>query len=148
MLLSYASSLAPPGPAAQLVAVVVAIRAARGGVGNLTGADLSALRLGDAREAVDALRCRGWQIGDALFDDDPATPIPITVPDLISVDDHRFPSGRTYARGCLDGPRAPCPPSRSRIGSQWPVSSRRALTGQSLHATASGRCPYLSRVSS
>ncbi|MFJ2875527.1 MULTISPECIES: hypothetical protein [unclassified Streptomyces] len=90
-LLSYACSLALPGPDAQLVAVVVAIRAARGGVGNLTGADLSALRLGDAREAVDALRSLGWQIGDALFDEDPATPVPITVPDLTRTDDHPLP---------------------------------------------------------
>ncbi|MFJ7236050.1 hypothetical protein ACIQWB_02765 [Streptomyces olivaceus] len=88
------SSLALPGPDAQLVAVVVAIRAARGGVGNLTGADLSALRLGDAREAVDALRALGWQIGDALFDGDPATPVPITVPDLTREDDHPLPFGK------------------------------------------------------
>ncbi|WP_244177181.1 hypothetical protein [Streptomyces albus] len=93
-LLSYASALALPGPDAQLVAVVVAIRAARGGVGNLTGADLSALRLSDAREAVDALRSLGWQIGDALFDEDPATPVPITVPDLTRTDDQPLPFGK------------------------------------------------------
>lgn len=93
-LLSYTISLALPGPAAQLVAVMVAIRAARGGVGNLTGADLFALRLGDAREAVDALRGLGWQIGDALFDEDPATPVPITVPDLTRTDDHPLPLGK------------------------------------------------------
>ncbi|MFJ6011476.1 hypothetical protein [Streptomyces sp. NPDC092952] len=93
-LLSYACSLALPGPDAQLVAVVVAIRAARGGVGNLTGADLSALRLGDAREAVHALRCLGWQIGDALFSNDPATPVPITVPDMARTDDHPLPFGK------------------------------------------------------
>lgn len=93
-LLSYASSLALPGPDAQLVAVVVAIRAARGGVGNLTGADLAALRLDDAREAVDALRGLGWQIGDALFGEDPATPVPITVPDLTRTDNHPLPFGK------------------------------------------------------
>ncbi|MGW7521832.1 hypothetical protein ACWGJ2_40330 [Streptomyces sp. NPDC054796] len=93
-LLSYASSLTLPGPDAQLVAVVVAIRAARGGVGNLTGADLSALRLGDAREAIDALRHLGWQISDALFDDDPATPVPITVPNLTQTDDRPLPFGK------------------------------------------------------
>lgn len=93
-LLSYASSLALPGPDAHLVAVVVAIRAARGGVGNLTGADLSALRLGDAREAVDALRCLGWQFADDLFGEDPAAPVPITVPDLARTDDHPLPFGK------------------------------------------------------
>ncbi|CAM5295782.1 hypothetical protein STENM36S_02324 [Streptomyces tendae] len=93
-LLSYVSSLALPGPDAQLVAVVVVIRAARGGVGNLTGADLSALRLADARGAVAALRCLGWQIGDALFGDDPAAPVPITVPDLTRTDGHPLPIGK------------------------------------------------------
>ncbi|MFI8194777.1 hypothetical protein ACIF8T_39815 [Streptomyces sp. NPDC085946] len=67
-LLSYVASLDLPGPEAQLVAVVVAIRAARGGVGNITGMDLSALRLGDARGAVDALRGLGWEVNDALLD--------------------------------------------------------------------------------
>ncbi|CAL9480657.1 hypothetical protein SUDANB176_03041 [Streptomyces sp. enrichment culture] len=93
-LLSYAASLELPGPDAQLVAVVVAIRAARGGVGNLTGTDLSALRLGDARGAVDALRGLGWQMDEALFDGDPATPVPITVPDLARETDHPLPFGK------------------------------------------------------
>lgn len=94
-LLSYVASLGLPGPDAQLVAVVVAIRAARGGVGNLTGTDLSALRLGDARGAVDALRALGWQVDDALFDgEDPATPVPVTVPDLAREADHPLPFGK------------------------------------------------------
>ncbi|MFE9399921.1 hypothetical protein [Streptomyces flavidovirens] len=74
--------------------MVVAIRAARGGVGNLTGADLSALRLGDARGAVDALRGLGWQMDDTLFDGDPATPVPITVPDLTHETDRPLPFGK------------------------------------------------------
>ncbi|MDH2391577.1 hypothetical protein QCN29_22910 [Streptomyces sp. HNM0663] len=93
-LLSYAASLELPGPDAQLVAVVVTIRAARGGVGNLTGTDLSALRLGDARGAVDALRGLGWQIDDAPFDGDPSTPVPITVPDLARETGHPLPFGK------------------------------------------------------
>ncbi|MGW7360426.1 hypothetical protein ACWGI0_28290 [Streptomyces sp. NPDC054802] len=101
-LLSYVASLKLPGPDAQLVAVVVAIRAARGGVGNLTGTDLSALRLGDARGAVDALRGLGWQIDAALFDEDPATPVPITVPDLAREADHPLPFGK-YVRSRVSG---------------------------------------------
>ncbi|MFJ6835399.1 hypothetical protein [Streptomyces sp. NPDC091209] len=94
-LLSYVVSLSLPGPDAQLLAVVVAVRAARSGVGNVTGADLSALRLGDSREAVDALRGLGWQVGDALFDVDPAAPpVPITVPDLACGTDHPLPFGK------------------------------------------------------
>ncbi|MFI5682370.1 hypothetical protein [Streptomyces sp. NPDC051636] len=93
-LLSYVASLDLPGPEAQLVAVVVAIRAARGGVGNLTGMDLSALRLNDARGAIDALRSLGWQVNDALFDGDPAVPVPVTVPDLVRETDHPLPFGK------------------------------------------------------
>ncbi|MFF4484558.1 hypothetical protein ACH4TQ_49250 [Streptomyces sp. NPDC021218] len=93
-LLSYVASLSLPGPDAQLLAVVVAIRAARGGVGNLTGADLSALRLGDPPEAVDALRSLGWKMDDAIFDGDPvAPPVPVTVPDLARETDHPLPFG-------------------------------------------------------
>ena len=94
-LLGYVLALPLPGPDAQLLAVVVAIRAARGGVGNVTGADLSALRLTDAREAVAALRGLGWRIADALLDGDPATPVPVTVPDLERETDHPLPFGKT-----------------------------------------------------
>ncbi|MGW3933996.1 hypothetical protein ACWECC_39035 [Streptomyces microflavus] len=94
-LLSYVVSLGLPGPDAQLVAVVVAIRAARGGIGNLTGTDLSALRLGDAHGAVDALRGLGWQVDDVLFDgDDTAAPVPVMVPDLGQEADHPLPFGK------------------------------------------------------
>ncbi|MCM2392013.1 hypothetical protein [Streptomyces albipurpureus] len=93
-LLSYVASLPLPGPDAHLVAVVVAIRAARGGVGNITGADLSALRLSDARGAVDALRGLGWQVEDVVFDGDPAAPVPVTVPDLAQETDHPLSFGK------------------------------------------------------
>ncbi|MFC8824027.1 hypothetical protein ACFT9I_01540 [Streptomyces sp. NPDC057137] len=82
-------------PDAQIVAVVVAIRAARGGVGNLTGQDLSALRLGHPRGAVDALRGLGWQMDNALFDGDPSTPVPVTVPALTQKSDHPLPFGKS-----------------------------------------------------
>ncbi|MEU4969107.1 hypothetical protein [Streptomyces smyrnaeus] len=94
-LLSYVVSLPLPGPDPQLLAVVVAIRAARGGVGNVTGADLSALRLDDPRRAVEALRGLGWQMEDAIFDSDPAAPaVPVTVPDLARETDHPLPVGK------------------------------------------------------
>ncbi|MGR3935262.1 hypothetical protein [Streptomyces sp. BRA346] len=94
-LLSYVASLPLPGPDPQLLAVVVAIRAARGGVGNVTGTDLSALRLGDPRQAVEALRFLGWQMDDAVFDSDPAAPpVPVTVPELARETDHPLPFGK------------------------------------------------------
>ncbi|MGA4960344.1 hypothetical protein [Streptomyces lavendulocolor] len=94
-LLRYVTSLPLPGPEPQLLAVVVAIRAARGGVGNLTGADLSSLRLSDPRAAVDALRALGWQMDDAIFVSDPgAPPVPVTVPDLGRETGHPLPLGK------------------------------------------------------
>ncbi|MFB7341249.1 hypothetical protein ACFCZ6_14425 [Streptomyces hydrogenans] len=94
-LLSYVSSLALPGPEAQLLAVMVVIRAARGGAGNVTGADLSSLRLSHAHQAVDALRSLGWQIADTVFDADPTVPPTcITVPDLARTGDHPLPMGK------------------------------------------------------
>ncbi|MEU1789106.1 hypothetical protein ABZ553_25205 [Streptomyces sparsogenes] len=94
-LLSYVASLPLPAPDSQLLAVVVAIRAARGGIGNLTGRDLSALRLDDPREAVEALRSLDWQLEDAIFDSDPAAPpVPVTVPDLTRETGHPLPFGK------------------------------------------------------
>ncbi|WP_164540957.1 hypothetical protein [Streptomyces abyssomicinicus] len=95
-LLSYVTSLPLPGPAAQLLAVVAAIRAARGGVGHVTGADLAALRLGDARAAVDALRGVGWQVDEAVFDGDPAAPAgTVVVPELTArTAEHPLPFGK------------------------------------------------------
>ncbi|MFH8387796.1 hypothetical protein ACH4E7_44150 [Kitasatospora sp. NPDC018058] len=82
-MLGYVASLPLPGPDPQLLAVVVAIRAARGGTGNVIGADLSALRLCDATAAVAALRRLGWQIADTIFDNArDAPPTAVTVPDL------------------------------------------------------------------
>ncbi|MFD6802682.1 hypothetical protein [Streptomyces cyaneofuscatus] len=94
-LMSYVASLLLPGPDAQLIATVVAIRAARGGVANLTGQDLSALKLGDPHRAVDALRDLGWQMSDALFGGDPSTPVPVAVPALDQEKDHHpLPFGK------------------------------------------------------
>ncbi|MFE4692120.1 hypothetical protein ACFRH6_18950 [Streptomyces sp. NPDC056749] len=95
-LLSYVASLPLPGPDPQLLAVVVAVRAACGGVGNVTGMDLSALRLHDPCGAVEALRSLGWQIGDGIFESDPAAPpVSVTVPELARETDHPLPFGKS-----------------------------------------------------
>lgn len=101
-LLRHVTSLPLPGADARLLAVVVAIRAARGGVGNLTGVDLSGLRLGDPHGAVDALRGLGWRIDDALLSGDPATPVPVTVPAFADAGEHPLPLG-AHTRSRVSG---------------------------------------------
>ncbi|MEV6792261.1 hypothetical protein AB0M87_09725 [Streptomyces sp. NPDC051320] len=93
-LLTYVASLPPAGADAQLLAVVVAIRAARSGVGNLTGQDLRSLRLTDAEGALTAVADLGWQAQGDLLGGDPATPVAILVPDLTDETDRRLPFGK------------------------------------------------------
>ncbi|MEV0449819.1 hypothetical protein [Streptomyces sp. NPDC050600] len=93
-LLNYVASLLLPGPDAQLLAVVVAIRAAHGGTGNLTGLDLASLRLRDAQAAVSDLRALGWQLPDTVFSSGPTDPpTPVTVPDLAEAAGRPLPFG-------------------------------------------------------
>ncbi|WP_337192468.1 hypothetical protein [Streptomyces sp. YIM 132580] len=140
-LLSYVASLPLPGADPQLLAVVVTIRAARGGTGNLTGADLAALRLHDPREAVEALRGLGWQIGDGIFDSGPdAPPVPVTVPDLARETDHPLPLGK-QVRSRVSGwtTRALSTKSVKKL----PPAARLAALFAAAHSTATllGRFP-------
>lgn len=66
-LLVYVSALPLTTADAQLLATVVAIRAARSGVGNLTGQDVRTLRLADPEGAVTAFASLGWQGHEALL---------------------------------------------------------------------------------
>lgn len=79
---------------AQLLAVVVAIRAARTGVGNLTGTDLRSLRLDDPEQAVSELVAAGWQVPGSLLDGDPDKPSGIVVPEMTPGPDHVLPLGK------------------------------------------------------
>ncbi|MFJ8884610.1 hypothetical protein ACIRJR_14560 [Streptomyces sp. NPDC102402] len=93
-LLAYLGSLPLRGADAQLLAVVVAIRAARGGIGNLTGQDVRSLRLADPEAAVVALAPLGWQGQEALLGGDLVTPVKVTVPDLGGSQEPRLPFGK------------------------------------------------------
>ncbi|MFD7442466.1 hypothetical protein [Streptomyces sp. NPDC059909] len=73
--------------------MTVAIRAARGGVGNITGIDLRSLKPTDPAQAVADLRGLGRQIPDLLLDADPETPVLVTVPALTAESDHPLPFG-------------------------------------------------------
>ncbi|MEU1482839.1 hypothetical protein [Streptomyces sp. NPDC005752] len=93
-LLAYVGSLPLDGADARLLAVVVSIRAARSGIGNLTGQDVRSLRLADAEGAVTAFAALGWQGQDALLGEDLVTPVGVTVPDLGAQADSRLPFGK------------------------------------------------------
>ncbi|MCB5165027.1 hypothetical protein LG634_09325 [Streptomyces bambusae] len=93
-LLSYVAALPLASPDAQLLAVVVAIRSARGGAGNVSGQDLRSLRLTDPGEAVAALDELGWGVPGELVDGPPEIPRPVTVPALVFGPDHPLPFGK------------------------------------------------------
>ncbi len=93
-LLSYVAALPLPSPDSQLLAVIVAIRAARKGVANIMGVDLRSLRLADPGQAVAALRSLGWQVPDLLLDGDSETPVQVAVPALAVETEHPLPVGK------------------------------------------------------
>nr|WP_262346964.1 hypothetical protein [Streptomyces sp. QL37] len=93
-LMAYVGSLPLKGADAQLLAVVICIRAARRGIGNLTGQDLRSLRLADPEGAVNSFAALGWQGQEALLGEDMVTPVAVTVPDLVDRPDPRLPFGK------------------------------------------------------
>ncbi|MEU0298036.1 hypothetical protein ABZ252_00935 [Streptomyces sp. NPDC006175] len=93
-LMAYVGSLPLRGADAQLLAVVVSIRAVRRGIGNLTGQDLRSLRLSDPEGAVTSLAALGWRGQEALLGEDMVTPVAVAVPDLTDRPDTRLPFGK------------------------------------------------------
>lgn len=93
-LLSYVAGLPLTTVDAQLLAVVVGIRAARAGVGNLTGTDLRSLRLDQPEQAVGELGVAGWRVPDSLLNGDPDKPAGIIVPEMTPGPDHVLPLGK------------------------------------------------------
>ncbi|MFD3613466.1 hypothetical protein ACFWXA_36590 [Streptomyces atroolivaceus] len=94
VLLAYVGSLPLEGADARLLAVVVAIRAARGGIGNITGQDVRSLRLADPEGAVTAFAALGWRGQEALLGPDLVTPVAVTVPGLACRPGSPLPFGK------------------------------------------------------
>jgi len=84
-LLHYAGSLPLAGADAQLLATVIAIRAARDEQGNITGQDMRSLRLTDPESALAALTALGWHFAGDLRGGDDEAPVTVTVSGLSSV---------------------------------------------------------------
>ncbi|MFJ7628462.1 hypothetical protein ACIQZN_18410 [Streptomyces sp. NPDC097595] len=81
-LLSYVAGLPLDSADARLLAVVVGIRAARTGAGNLTGTDLRSLRLEDPEGALAELTAAGWEVPGQLIGGEPDVPYAIVAPEL------------------------------------------------------------------
>lgn len=98
-LLSYVAALPLSAPDDQLLAVIIAIRAARGGTGNITGQDLPFLKLTDPARTIDQLRGLGWEIPEQLLTGPPELPVAVTVAALAAETDHPLPfSGKARSR--------------------------------------------------
>ncbi|MEW2128440.1 hypothetical protein ACFWNC_19805 [Streptomyces sp. NPDC058369] len=101
-LLSYVAALPLDSVDAQLLAVVVAVRAARSGAGNITGTDLRSLRLEDPEGALAELAAAGWEVPGQLIGGDPDTPFGIVVPGMAPGPGHVLPLGKD-ARSRVSG---------------------------------------------
>ncbi|MEU2025047.1 hypothetical protein ABZ565_23315 [Streptomyces sp. NPDC016469] len=101
-LLSYVAGLPLESVDARLLAVVVAIRAARTGAGNLTGTDLRSLRLEDPEGALAELTSAGWEVPGRLIGGEPDVPYAIVVPDMAPGPGRALPLGKD-ARSRVSG---------------------------------------------
>ncbi|MGW2583596.1 hypothetical protein ACWCYZ_20075 [Streptomyces virginiae] len=87
-VLAHVAGHAPlPGPEARLLVLMLTLRTAHTGVGNLVGQDVTALGLADPEGLVEKLTGCGWlgipgTAGDLLASR-PESPTPITVPSLV-----------------------------------------------------------------
>ncbi|MGW7356240.1 hypothetical protein ACWGI0_06090 [Streptomyces sp. NPDC054802] len=91
-VLAYAADHTPlPGPEARLLVLMLVLRTAHTGTGNLVGQDLTALGLTDPEDLVERLTGCGWlgipgTAGDLLASR-PENPTPISVPSLVPHED-------------------------------------------------------------
>ncbi|MBC7271477.1 MAG: hypothetical protein H5T76_22680 [Streptomyces sp.] len=95
-VLAYVADHSPlPGPEARLLVLMLTLRTAHTGTGNLVGQDLTALGLTDPEDLVEKLTGCGWltlpgTAGDLLASR-PENPTPITVPSLVPHEDKTGP---------------------------------------------------------
>ncbi|MCX5103527.1 hypothetical protein [Streptomyces sp. NBC_00439] len=95
-VLAYMAGHSPlPGPEARLLVVMLTLRTAHTGTGNLVGQDLTSLGLTDPESLVEQLTGCGWlsipgTAGDLLASR-PENPAPVTVPSLVPREDSPAP---------------------------------------------------------
>ncbi|MEV6682707.1 hypothetical protein AB0N09_38460 [Streptomyces erythrochromogenes] len=95
-VLAHVADYTPlPGPEARLLVLMLTLRTAHTGTGNLVGQDLTTLGLTDPADLVEKLTACGWlghpgTAGDLLASR-PENPTPVTVPSLAPGDDGTRP---------------------------------------------------------
>ncbi|MGC0372592.1 hypothetical protein [Streptomyces sp. SAI-229] len=95
-VLTHVAGHAPlPGPEARLLTLMLTLRTAHTGTGNLVGQDVNGLGLSDPRDLVEKLTGCGWLSLPGTVDDllasRPENPTPITVPSLVPPEDGTGP---------------------------------------------------------
>ncbi|SCE37539.1 MULTISPECIES: hypothetical protein [unclassified Streptomyces] len=84
-----------PGPEARLMAVMLTLRSALTGTGNLVGQDVKGLPLTEPEELIGRLLDSGWLsipgTADDLLASRPESPTPITIPSLMPDEDGKGP---------------------------------------------------------
>ncbi|MEU3206396.1 hypothetical protein ABZ702_21465, partial [Streptomyces cyaneofuscatus] len=84
-----------PGPEARLMAVMLTLRSALTGTGNLVGQDVRGLPLTEPEELIGRLVDSGWLsipgTADDLLESRPESPTPITIPSLMPDEDGQGP---------------------------------------------------------
>ncbi|MFB7245675.1 hypothetical protein CW362_09545 [Streptomyces populi] len=95
-VLAYAADHSPlPGPEARLLVLMLTLRAAHSGTGNLVGQDIAALGLSDPHRLLDELTGCGWLripgTADELLASRPENAVLTTVPSLLPRDDGSGP---------------------------------------------------------
>lgn len=148
-LLSYVAELPLATVDAQFLAVVVAIRAARGGVGNVTGTDVRSLRLEDPRRAVADLEAAGWEVPGPLVDGDQDVPVGIRVPGMNREADHPLPLGkgtRSRVSGWAMRARIAKPVKKASPAIRLAALFLAAHSTSELHGRIPGHLPEACRV--
>ncbi|WP_338686140.1 hypothetical protein QD712_35825 [Streptomyces acidiscabies] len=95
-VLAYVAEHTPlPGPEARLAVLMLTLRTAHTGTGNLVGQDLTGLGLTDPQALVEELTGSGWLeipcTAEELLASRPENPTPITVPSLMPAEDEAGP---------------------------------------------------------
>ncbi|MEU9623692.1 hypothetical protein [Streptomyces sp. NPDC048155] len=144
-VLAYARDHSPrPGPEVRLLVLLLALRTACTGTGNVTGQDLAAWPLGDAEQVLEELVGTGWlrlpgTVGELLASGS-ADPTHITVPSLLPHGDGRGPFGFGKSmRPKLSGWTQKVVAERKLRKKKLPAAARLLALACAAHASADGR---------